>query len=303
MIWNSYYITDGKRSTTVARSRLWVAGDSFGMFDRDDSRPNWIRMLADQLGLDEIKNYSRGGADNDMIYYVAESIIKNWNWPGRNEIPFNKETDYLLYLSTTNTRGWMRTDIFDEREWNQEISIANLEWWVHESNGKLIEEYDQFPKPLIYGQNYNSLICDEEDNASLHGNNKDLVNRGNPDAVNNEKARVTEEVSDIIANYILVTDVDYTRKLNNTRMYHMMGWYQANGYKTLFGHHDMSPHIADTDIVSMYPVIEHPTDWDDCMADGESEQANHLTDSGHESYYNDYLKQRVDDIINTWGWK
>lgn len=285
------------------KSRLWVAGDSFGTFDRDDSRPNWIRLLGDQLGVDEIKNYSRGGADNDMIYYVAEAIIKEWNWPGRNEVPFNKETDYLLYLSTTNTRGWMRTDINDQRPWNQEISIANLEWWTDEKNGKLIEEYEQFPEPLVYGQNFNSLLDAREESKLLSGNNKDLVNWSNPDDLSKDRSRVSEEVLDIMANYMLVNDVDYTRKLNNSRMYHMMGWHKANGYKTIFAHHDFSPHIAEDDILTMYPVIEHPTDWDDIMADGENEQPNHLTDSGHESYYFDYLKQRVDDIINTWGWK
>lgn len=285
------------------KSRLWVAGDSFGTFDRDDSRPNWIRLLGDQLGVDEIKNYSRGGADNDMIYYVAEAIIKEWNWPGRNEVPFNKETDYLLYLSTTNTRGWMRTDINDQRPWNQEISIANLEWWTDDKNGKLIEEYEQFPEPLVYGQNFNSLLGAREESKLLSGNNKDLVNWSNPDALSKDRSRVSEEVLDIMANYMLVNDVDYTRKLNNSRMHHMMGWHKANGYKTIFSHHDFSPHIAEDDILTMYPVIEHPTDWDDVFADGENEQPNHLTDSGHESYYFDYLKQRVDDIINTWGWK
>jgi hypothetical protein len=286
------------------KSRLWVAGDSFGLFDLDDSRPSWIRMVADQLGLDEIKNYSRGGADNDMIYFVAESIIKNWHWPGRNEVHFNKETDYLLYLSTTNTRGWMRTDIFDERPFDSDISIANLDWWMDETNGKKIEEYELFPKPLIYGQNFNSLLQAREEHKKLTGNNKDLVGWGsNPNVGRNDKSRVSDEVLDIMANYMLVNDVDYTRKLNNVRMYHMMGWYHANGYKTLFAHHDFSPHTADIDIVSMYPVLEHPTDWDDVMADGESEQPNHLTDTGHESYYFDYAKQRVDDIINTWGWR
>jgi len=288
----------------VAQSRLWVAGDSFGLFDQDDSRPNWIRMVADQLGLDEIKNYSRGGADNDMIYFVAEAIIKNWHWPGRNEVHFNKETDYLLYLSTTNTRGWMRTDIFDERLFDSDISIANLDWWMDETNGKKIAEYELFPKPLIYGQNFNSLLQAREEHKKLTGNNKDLVGWGsNPNVGNNDQSRVSDEVLDIMANYMLVNDVDYTRKLNNVRMYHMMGWYHANGYKTLFAHHDFSPHTADADIVNMYPVLEHPTDWDDVMADGENEQPNHLTDTGHESYYFDYAKQRVDDIINTWGWK
>jgi len=288
----------------VAQSRLWVAGDSFGLFDKDDSRPNWIRMVADQLGVDEIKNYSRGGADNDMIYYVAEAIIKNWNWPGRNEIEFNKETDYLIYLSTTNTRGWMRTDIFDERKFDQEISIANLEWWMHESNGKKIAEYEQFPKPLIYGQNFNSLLHAKEGQAKLlHGNNKDLVNWAHPDAIKNDTGRVTDEVLDIMTNYMLVNDVDYTRKLNNTRMEHLMSHHVANGYKTLFAHHDMSPVITDFDILAKFPVFEHPTDFEADDDEIKSEQPNHLTDESHLKFYKDYLEQRVDDIINTWGWK
>ena len=45
----------------MEQSRLWVAGDSFGLFDQDDSRPNWIRMVADQLGVDEIKKKRKGG--------------------------------------------------------------------------------------------------------------------------------------------------------------------------------------------------------------------------------------------------
>lgn len=287
----------------MAQSRLWVAGDSFGLFDKDDSRPNWIRMLGDHLGVDEIKNYSRGGADNDMIYYVAEAIIKNWNWPGRNEVEFNKETDYLLYLSTTNTRGWMRTDIYDERKWNQEISIANLEWWMHDSNGKMIEEYDQFPKPLVYGQNFNSLLHAREDHAVLRGNNKDLVNWAHPDAIKNDVSRVTDEVLDIMANYMLVNDVDYTRKLNNARMEHLMSHHVSKGYKTLFAHHDLNPVIADFDALNQFPVFEHPTDFEDEDDEIKGEQPNHLTDKSHVRFFETHLKQRVDDIINTWGWK
>ena len=147
----------------MAKSRLWIAGDSFGLFDQDDSRPNCIRMVADQLGVDEIKNYSRGGADNDMIYYVAEAIIKNWNWPGRNEIEFNKETDYLIYLSTTNTRGWFREKLTDTRPFNQENSIANFNWWMNSTNGKKIEEFELFDDPIIHSQNFNSLLHAREE--------------------------------------------------------------------------------------------------------------------------------------------
>lgn len=288
----------------MAQSRLWVAGDSFGLFDQDDSRPNWIRMVADQLGVDEIKNYSRGGADNDMIYFVADSIIKNWNWPGRKEMLFNKETDYLIYLSTTNTRGWFRESITDDRPYNHENSIANFNWWMNKTNGKRIEEYELFDEPIIHSQNYNSLLHAREESKYLSGNNVDLVNHGDPMALKDDRSRVSQEVLDIMANYILLQDVDLTRKLNNTRMEHLMSYHVANGYKTLFAHHDMNPVIVDYDILNKYTVFEHPTDWDHYNdGDGVSEQPNHLTDEGHNSFYNEYLKQRVDDIINTWGWK
>jgi len=286
----------------LVQSRLWVAGDSFGLFDLDDSRPNWIRMLADQLEVDEIKNYSRGGADNDMIYIVADAIINQLNWPGRNEIPFNKETDYLLYLSTTNTRGWFRENLLDDRPYNHDNSIANFNWWMNETNGKRIEEYELFDDPIIHSQNYNSLLHAREESKYLSGNNVDLVNHGELEHLKDDRSRVSQEVLDIIANYILLQDVDLTRKLNNTRMKHLMEYHVANGYKTLFAHHDMNPSNVDYDILNKYPVIEHPTDWVD-NNDGISEQPNHLTDEGHKSFYTEYLEQRIDDIINTRGWK
>ena len=287
----------------MAKSRLWVAGDSFGLFDQDDSRPNWIRMVADQLGVDEIKNYSRGGADNDMIYYVAEAIIKNWNWPGRNEIGFNKETDYLIYLSTTNTRGWFREKLTDTRPFNQENSIANFNWWMNSTNGKKIEEFELFDDPIIHSQNFNSLLFAREESKYLSGNNKDLVNWSDPLHLKDDSSRVSKEVLDIMANYILLQDVDLNRKLNNTRMEHLMSHHVANGYKTLFAHHDMAPVVTDYDIISKFPVFEHPTDFQDEDEVIKDEQPNHLTDNSHVKFYNTFLKQRVDDIINTWGWK
>ena len=285
----------------MARSRLWVAGDSFGLFDRDDSRPNWIRMLGDHLGVDEIKNYSRGGADNDMIYYVAEAIIKNWNWPGRNEVEFNKETDYLIYLSTTNTRGWFREKLTDTRPFNQENSIANFNWWMNSTNGKKIEEFELFDDPIIHSQNFNSLLFAREESKLLSGNNKDLVNWANPNHIKDDSNRVSDEVLDIMANYILLQDVDLNRKLNNTRMVHLMSHHVSKGYKTFFAHHDLNPVIADFDALKEYPVFEHPTDFED--EEINNEQANHLTDQGHIKFFETHLKQRVDDIINTWGWK
>ena len=287
----------------MAKSRLWIAGDSFGLFDQDDSRPNWIRMVADQLGVDEIKNYSRGGADNDMIYYVAEAIIKNWNWPGRNEIEFNKETDYLIYLSTTNTRGWFREKLTDTRPFNQENSIANFNWWMNSTNGKKIEEFELFDDPIIHSQNFNSLLFAREESKLLSGNNKDLVNWADPLHLKDDSSRVSDEVLDIMANYILVQDVDLNRKLNNTRMEHLMSHHVANGYKTLFAHHDMAPLVTDFDILAKFPVFEHPTDFKDEDDQIKGEQPNHLTDNSHVKFFNTYLKQRVDDIINTWGWK
>jgi len=287
----------------LAQSRLWVAGDSFGLFDQDDSRPNWIRMVADQLGVDEIKNYSRGGADNDMIYYVAQAIIKNWPWPGRNEIPFNKETDYLIYLSTTNTRGWFREKLTDTRPFNQENSIANFNWWMNSTNGKKIEEFELFDDPIIHSQNFNSLLFAREESKLLSGNNKDLVNWADPLHLKDDQSRLSAEVLDIMANYILLQDVDLNRKLNNTRMEHLMSHHVANGYKTLFAHHDMAPLVTDYDILATYPVFEHPTDFEYNDEERKGEQPNHLTDKGHVKFYNTYLKQRVDDIINTWGWK
>lgn len=287
----------------MAQSRLWVAGDSFGLFDQDDSRPNWIRMVADQLGVDEIKNYSRGGADNDMIYFVAEAIIKNWNWPGRNEIYFNKETDYLIYLSTTNTRGWFRESLTDTRPYNHENSIANFNWWMSKTNGKQIEEIELFDDPIIHSQNYNSLLFAREESKLLSGNNKDLVNWADPIHLIDDQSRVSEEVLDIMANYILLQDVDLNRKLNNTRMEHLMSHHVANGYKTLFAHHDLNPVIADYEILVKFPVFEHPTDFEDDDDEIKGEQPNHLTDNSHLKFYKDYLEQRVDDIINTWGWE
>lgn len=287
----------------MAKSRLWIAGDSFGLFDQDDSRPNWIRMVADQLGVDEIKNYSRGGADNDMIYYVAEAIIKNWNWPGRNEVEFNKETDYLIYLSTTNTRGWFREKLTDTRPFNQENSIANFNWWMNSTNGKKIEEFELFDDPIIHSQNFNSLLFAREESKLLSGNNKDLVNWADPLHLKDDSSRVSDEVLDIMANYILVQDVDLNRKLNNTRMEHLMSHHVANGYKTLFAHHDMAPLVTDFDILAKFPVFEHPTDFKDEDDQIKGEQPNHLTDNSHVKFFNTYLKQRVDDIINTWGWK
>ena len=113
----------------------------------------------------------------------------------------------------------MRTDIFDERPFDSDISIANLDWWMDETNGKKIEEYELFPKPLIYGQNFNSLLQAREEHKKLTGNNKDLVGWGsNPNVGRNDKSRVSDEVLDIMANYMLVNDVDYTRKLNNVKI-------------------------------------------------------------------------------------
>ena len=86
-------------------------------------------------------------------------------------------------------------------------------------------------------------------------------------------------------------------------MEHLMSHHVANGYKTLFAHHDMNPVITDYDIIAKFPVFKHPTDFEDEDDEIKVEQPNHLTDNSHIKFYDTYLKQRVDDIINTWGWK
>lgn len=295
----------------MAKSRLWVAGDSFGIFDKDDTRPHWIRLVADQLGVDEVKNYARGGADNDMIYFVADAIIKENHWPGRNEINFDKKTDYMIYLSTTNTRGWFREDIFDNRPFDSHNSIANFNWWMQESNGKLVDEYEHFPKPVVHSQNYNSLLHEREEHKKLSGNNKDLVNHGDPIHLKADQSRVSPEVLDIMANYILLQDVDLSRKLNQIRMEHMMTWASEQKIRIFFSHHDFTP-LDEFDAVRKQEVdsnkksldlgmFEHPTDFEDVDGDGKNEQPNHLTDQAHLDYYYNYLEKRVDDIINTWS--
>ena len=295
-----------------SKSRLWVAGCSFGIFDKDDTRPHWIRLVADQLGVDEIKNYSRGGADNDMIYFVADSILKNTDWPGRNGIEFNRETDYMIYLSTTNTRGWFRKTLFDDRSFDHSVGIANFDWWMNESNGKLLDEYDQFPDPLIYSQNYSTILDSREMHKHLVGNNKQLAGNLPQDelAIGHDKGRLSPEVLDIMTNYILLQDVDLKRKINQTQMEHMMTWAREQKFKIFFSHHDFAP-IPQYDIsktqdhqkVSLeLGMFEHPTDFEDVEGDGKNEQPNHLTDQAHLDYYNTYLEQRINDIINTRGW-
>ena len=282
----------------MVKSRLWVAGDSYGLFDKDDSKPNWIRLVADQLGLDEIKNYSRGGADNDMIHYVANAIIKNYHWPGRNEIPFAKD-DVMIYLSTTNTRGWFRNELYDQREFDDMNSIANFNWWMSESNGKLINEYDQFPKPVIHSQNFNSLLQQKEEHKKLVGHNKDLVNWAEEDHIKDDISRLSPETLDIIANYILLYDVDLARSLNNTRLEHFMVWAKYKKHKILFFNMDYSP--DDDALQDQVFAFKHPSKFEYTIGDGVNEQPNHLTDQGHLDYYNNYLENKVDDIINTWS--
>lgn len=284
----------------MAQSRLWVAGDSFGLFDQDDSRPNWIRMVADQLGVDEIKNYSRGGADNDMIYYVADAILKHSHWPGRNDINYGVD-DYMIYISTSNTRGWFRDKLYDERTFDHNNSIANFNWWMNPTNGKMIDEYDQFPEPIIHSQNYNSLFYQQEEHKKLQGHNRDLVNWAHPDHIKNDTSRLSQEVLDIMANYILLQDVDLQRHLSNTRLEHFMVWAKSRGHKILFFHMDLAPDewLESQELF----MCNHPNNSKDPNSDGESEQPNHLTDQGHLDYYNNYLRNRVDDIINTWSRK
>ena len=172
---------------------------------------------------------------------------------------------------------------------------------MQESNGKLVDEYEQFPKPVIHSQNYNSLLHEREEHKQLSGNNKDLVNHGDPDHLKADQSRVSPEVLDIMANYILLQDVDLSRKLNQIRMEHMMTWANEQKIRIFFSHHDFTP-LDEFDAVRKQEVdsnkkslalgmFEHPTDFEDVDGDGKNEQPNHLTDQAHLDYYYNYLEK------------
>jgi hypothetical protein len=133
----------------LGKSKLWIAGDSFGTFDSRDGS-HWIKEFAKHKGCDTIFNLSRGGFDNKAITYVGKQIIENVLWPGRNEKTenFDLSKDILVIFATDPARFCHRTTLTSE--FDHTLSIANLNWWVDGilyRNDDGIIQGDQVPMP------------------------------------------------------------------------------------------------------------------------------------------------------------
>lgn len=148
---------------------LWIAGDSYGTFDRNDGS-HWIKQFAKHKGCDRIFNLCRGGFDNKAICYVAREIIENHKWPGRCDHTehFDLGQDIIVVFSTDPARFSMLSTV--EKDFQHDLSIANLNWWVgglvhKDHNGETVGEQEPMPwqdhmpeQSNLYSQSINTVI-------------------------------------------------------------------------------------------------------------------------------------------------
>jgi hypothetical protein len=114
---------------------LWIVGDSYGTIDSTNPI-HWVNEFARYHNCDRIFNLSRGGFDNGAIYYVANEVISNAPWPGREDNEaFLYDQDILLIFSSSADRFSHLTT--PDKQFDSSLSIANLNWHLNWAKGQL----------------------------------------------------------------------------------------------------------------------------------------------------------------------
>ncbi len=139
---------------------LWIVGDSYGTFDTTNDT-HWANQFAEYKECNRILNLSRGGFDTKAISYTALAILDNHQWAGR-EFPlheFDVRQDILLFFSTTSERFCHLHS--PEKEYDPELSIANLNWHINVQHQKPMPFIEHMPKESnMFSQNYLSVLQD-----------------------------------------------------------------------------------------------------------------------------------------------
>ena len=129
---------------------LWIAGDSYGTFDKTDGT-HWLKQFAYYHNCDRIFNLSRGGFDSTAITYTAGEIISNNDWPGRGEDRFEHSCDILVVIGATPGRFCYLRDPY--KQFDYELS---------QTYNSIIGEH-----PPLKNNDQNESICLDLDNDAI----------------------------------------------------------------------------------------------------------------------------------------
>ncbi len=126
---------------------LWIFGDSFSVRHRteDNTHPIWFDILADNLGINDVKIYSEWGVANEFIF--AQFLNQHENF---------EQNDVIIIQLTESNRQWFFKDI---------PNIANIHNIKHMDKNLSKERYNAIKQyithldfPLVHELRYAILI-------------------------------------------------------------------------------------------------------------------------------------------------